>query len=197
MEAMDATTRSNLPSDCNCTLTHLQRGKLGGADDPVAAVWDQRIATPALALFIQLIKEKVRPGALILDADADTASRTMAILQHCQPSEIIALVATEAMLDVAKAEIRDPLVRFMQVDVGHLPFAENIFDVVAGTWFMECLNDPQAVAQECVRVVKPGGFVIYAFCGLFVVRHKYRQEYAAGRNDQYSSQESPLMHLLS
>ena len=197
MEAKDATTRSNLPSDCNCKLPHRQRGSLGGADDTVADVWDRHIATPALALFIQLIREKINPGALILDADADTASRTMAILQHCQPSEIIALVASEAMVDVAKAEFRDPRVRFMQADVGHLPFAENIFDVVACTWFMECLNDPQAVVQECVRVTKPGGFVIYAFCGLFVVRHKYRQEYAEGRNDQDSSQESPLMHLLS
>ncbi len=101
-------------------------------------------------------------------------------------------------MDVAKAEIRDPRVRFKQVDVGHLPFADNIFGVVAGTWAIECLDDPQVVVQECVRVVKLGGFVIYAFCGLFVMPHKDRQEYAEGRrNNQDSSQESPLMHLLS
>ncbi len=86
-------------------------------------------------------------------------------------------------MDFAKAEIRDPLVRFMQADMEHLPFADNIFDVVAGTWVIECLEDPQAVVQECVRVVKPGGFVIDAFCGLFVVRYKARREYAEGRND--------------
>lgn len=171
---MGASTRSNLASYLE--LPHRQRGEPGGAYGNVATVWDRNIATPALAHFTHLIKEKVNPGAMILDADADTAERTLALLQHCQPSEIIALVTSESMLDVAKAEIRDTRVRFMQADVRHLLFADNTFDVVAGTWVIESLDDPLAVVQECMRVVKPGGFVIYAYCGLFVVYKKDGQE---------------------
>jgi SAM-dependent methyltransferase len=122
---MEASTRNNLTSSVK--LLYHQRE----ACDEGATVWDQNRTTTMMAHFTHLIKERVNPGALILDADAD---------------------------------------------VRHLPLADNTFDLVAGTWVIEFLDNPQAVVQEFMRVVKPGGFVIYAFCGLFVVCQKDGQE---------------------
>jgi ubiquinone/menaquinone biosynthesis C-methylase UbiE len=91
-------------------LLHRHRGEPGGAFDEVAAiyddfakVWDQRIAVPALAYVNLLIEEKVKPGAVILDAGAGTGERMLAILEHSQPGKVIALDASEIMLAVACA----------------------------------------------------------------------------------------------
>ncbi len=56
------------------------------------------------------------------------------------------------------------------------------------TWVIEIMDDPRAVVQEFIRVIKPGGVVIYAFCSL--------PEGTLGNILKYVK-ESPLTHLLS
>lgn len=181
-------------------LLHRHRGEPEGAYDEVAAiydnfanVWDHQVATPALAEVNRLIEERVKPGSVVLDAGAGTGERTLAILEHSQPGRVIALDASEAMLDVARSKIQDPRVSFVQGDVWRLPFADDVFDVVVSTWVIEIMDDPRAVVQEFIRVVKPGGLVIYAFCSL--------PEGTLGNTLKYvmtkgSSKEGPLTHLL-
>lgn len=181
-------------------LLHRHRGEPEGAYDEVAAVyddfakvWDEHVAAPALAQVNHLIEERVKPGALVLDAGTGTGERTLALLAHSQPSKIIALDASAAMLDVARFKIQDSRVSFVQGDVRHLPFADNTFDVVVSTWVIEIMDDPRAVVQEFIRVIKPGGVVIYAFCSL--------PEGTLGNTLKYlmtkvSSKEGPLTHLL-
>ncbi len=48
-----------------------------------------------------------------------------------QSGKVIALDASEAMLDVARSKIEDPRVSFVQGDVRHLPFADDTFDLAA------------------------------------------------------------------
>ncbi len=152
-------------------LLHRHRGEPEGAYDEVAAVyddfarvWDHRVAAPALSHVNHLIKERVKPGAVVLDAGAGTGERTLALLQHSQPGEIIAFDASGNMLAVARSKIHDSRMSFLQGDVRHLPFVDNAFDVVVSTWVIEIMEDPRAVIQEFIRVIKPGGVVIYAFC---------------------------------
>ena len=182
-------------------LLHRHRGEPQGAYDEVAAiyddfakVWDHQVAAPALAEVNHLIEERVKPGSVVLDAGAGTGERTLALLEHSQPGKVIALDASEAMLDVARSKIQDPRVSFVQGDVRHLPFADDTFDVVVSTWVIEIMDDPRAVVQEFIRVVKLGGLVIYAFCSL--------PEGTLGNTLKYvmtkvSSKEGPLTHLLS
>ncbi len=162
--------------------------------DDFTKVWDQHIAAPALHHFNHLIEERVKPGAVVLDAGAGTGERTLALLQHSQPGEIIAFDASGNMLAVARSKIHDSRASFLQGDVRHLPFVDNAFDVVVSTWVIEIMEDPRAVVQEFIRVIKPGGVVIYAFCSL--------PEGILGNTLKYamtkvSSKEGPLTHLLS
>lgn len=131
----ERTNSSKLASYLKLLRRH--RREPGGAYDEVATgyddftnVWDQHIAAPALAHVNSLIEQWVKPGAVVLDAGAGTGERTLALLQHSQPGEIIAFDASEAMLAVAKTKIHDKRVRFVQGDVRRLPFDDNTFDVV-------------------------------------------------------------------
>ncbi len=184
-------------------LLHRHRGEPGGAYDEVAAiyddfakVWDQHIAAPALAYVNHLIEEKVKPGAVILDAGVGTGERTLALLEHSQPGEVIALDASEIMLAVAKSKIHDPRVHFVQGDVRYLPFADNTFDIVVCTWVIEIMDDPRAVVQEFIRVIKPGSMVLYAFCSLPEGTLGNTLKYVMAKASKASSEESQLTHLL-
>jgi ubiquinone/menaquinone biosynthesis C-methylase UbiE len=193
-------TRTSVHLSSYLKLLHRHRGEqVGGYDevasiyDDFASVWDQHIATPALAHVNRLIEQWIKPEALVLDAGAGTGERTMALLAHSQPGKVIALDASAGMLHIARSKIQDARVFFVQGDVRHLPFADNTFDVVVCTWVIEIMDDPRAVVQEFIRVIQPNGIVIYAFCSL--------PEGPLGQMLTYvmtkvSSKQDPLTHLL-
>lgn len=70
-----------------------------------------------------------------------------------------------------------------------------MFDVVVCTWVIEIMDDPRAVVQEFIRVIKPGGIVIYAFCSLPEGTLGNILKYVMAKSS--SKKESPLTHLLS
>lgn len=182
-------------------LLGLHRGEARGAYDAVAAaydgfatIWDQHIAAPALAYYNHLIQEQVIPGALVLDAGAGTGERTLALLRNSQPGAVVALDASAGMLSVARAKIDDSRVRFIQGDITRLPFADNSFDVVSCTWAVEILDEPRAAVQEFIRVIKPDGVVLYAFCSL---PQGAVGDVLAHIIARVAAQHNPLTHFLS
>ncbi len=182
-------------------LLKLHRGEANTAYDEVAPiydsfvkVWDDQIAAPAITYYNELLTRYIKPGALVLDAGAGTGERTLAILAHSQPDRVIALDASAGMLEVAKSKIKDARVEFKQGDVISLPFEDNTFDLVSCSWVIEIMDDPRAAVQELLRVIKPDGVVLYAFCSLpdgvmgDILKHILTM---AG------SGKTPLTHLLA
>lgn len=196
---MDPQTTSRLSSFLK--LLKLHRGEAQAAYNDVAAVydsfvhvWDQQIAAPALCYYNQLISENVKPGAFVLDAGAGTGERTLALLAHSQPGRVIALDAAEGMLKVARSKISDSRVEFMVGDLNRLPFEDATFDLVSCTWAIEIMADPRAAIQELIRVIKPGGAVLYAFCSLPGGPVGQTLKYLITKT---SSKSNPLTHLLA
>jgi SAM-dependent methyltransferase len=68
-----------------------------------------------------------------------------------------------AMLDRARAPVRDARAQFQHGDAIALRFDDETFDVVLALWVLETLPDPLASLRECLRVLRPEGMVIAAF----------------------------------
>ena len=147
-----------------------------------------------MAYYNEFITRYIKPGALVLDVGAGTGERTLAILAHSQSCKVIALDASVGMLEVAHSKIHDTHVEFKQGDLSHLPFEDNTFDLVSCSWVIEIMDDPRAALQELLRVIKPEGIVLYAFCSLLegvvgdVLKHIL---------DKVVSETNPLTHLLA
>ncbi|MBC7890637.1 MAG: methyltransferase domain-containing protein [Sphingobacteriaceae bacterium] len=67
----------------------------------------------------------------------------------------------EAMknLDYVTADIESPLAK-VKMDIHHIPFAENTFDVAFCNHVMEHVDDDVQAMRELHRVLKPGGWAI-------------------------------------
>ncbi|MCX9075056.1 MAG: class I SAM-dependent methyltransferase [Candidatus Methanoperedens sp.] len=59
----------------------------------------------------------------------------------------------------AKREGVEDLVRFQVANAQHLPFEDNLFDVVIGEFITGLLDDKRRGVKEYLRVIKPGGII--------------------------------------
>jgi SAM-dependent methyltransferase len=104
--------------------------------------------------FSALVRECLRPEFRILDLGAGSGK--------CGPINFQGEVRTVVGIDP------DPYIKGnSRVDHGvmgsaqELPFSDDAFDLVLSDWVVEHLADPQAVAREVYRVVKPGGYFVF------------------------------------
>lgn len=51
-----------------------------------------------------------------------------------------------------------------------LPFADGTFDLVVSAWVIETVDSPRAAVTEMLRVLRPGGALVYSFCSRPVSR---------------------------
>ena len=105
----------------------------------------------------------------LLEVPVGTGVLTMPVYKELPEAEITCLDYSADMMDKAQkraeaAGIRN--IRFLQGDVGALPFEDESFDIVLSLNGFHAFPDKDAAYRETCRVLKKGG----TFCGCFYIR---------------------------
>ena len=93
----------------------------------------------------------------------------MPVYETMPDAEITCLDYSPDMMERAKRQAGKrglKNVRFIQGDVGKLPFEDNSFDLVMSLNGFHAFPDKEAAYSEIFRILKPGGI----FCGCFYVK---------------------------
>jgi len=101
----------------------------------------------------------VRSGHRVLDVAAGTGN--VAIRAALAGASVVAADAESAMFEAGRQEAREHgvEVEWVQADAQALPFTEASFDVVTSAMGAMFAPDHQRVADELVRVCRPGGTI--------------------------------------
>ncbi len=105
----------------------------------------------------------------LLEVPVGTGVLTMPVYRDLPEARITCLDYSEDMMSAARQRAGSMglgNVRFLQGDVGRLPFDDASFDVVLSLNGFHAFPDKEAAWRETFRVLKPGG----AFGGCFYVR---------------------------
>lgn len=110
----------------------------------------------------------------MLEVPVGTGVLTMPVYEGLPDADITCLDYSADMMERAmrQAEKRGlKNVRFMQGDVGKLPFPDGDFDLVLSLNGFHAFPDKGAAYHEVFRVLKPGGI----FCGCFYVKDENKR----------------------
>ncbi len=110
----------------------------------------------------------------LLEVPVGTGVLSLPVYRELRNADITCLDYSADMMNAAKKRaeqmnIRN--VRFLQGDVGRLPFAEESFDIVLSLNGFHAFPDKEAAWRETFRVLKKGG----TFCGCFYIRGACRR----------------------
>jgi SAM-dependent methyltransferase len=103
--------------------------------------------------------ERHRQIWLFLQAKTDFFS-TPAKMLHIAPEYcFIKRFGSMPNIDYYSADLESPLAR-VKMDIQHIPFEDNVFDVIFCNHILEHVDDDRLAMQELFRVMKPGGWGI-------------------------------------
>ncbi|MBR2745579.1 MAG: class I SAM-dependent methyltransferase [Erysipelotrichaceae bacterium] len=135
-----------------------------GLDERLAARWVNEALVP--------ISEDFK-GSL-LEVPVGTGVLTMPLYKSLPEARITCLDYSADMMKAAekRAEVLGiNNVKFVQGDVGCLPFDDSSFDIVLSLNGFHAFPDKKAAFSETYRVLKPGGI----FCGCFYIKDEFRR----------------------
>jgi malonyl-CoA O-methyltransferase len=150
------------------TQQHINKHKIRRAFDRAANSYDAAAVLQkevCRRLLEKLDYIKLSPQ-LILDAGVGTGEAVTSLLRRYKKSRLVALDLSERMLSKALAHgglIRKP--ELVCADIEQLPFCANSFDLVFSSLTLQWCNDLPATIQELLRVLKPGGLLMFATFG--------------------------------
>ena len=130
--------------------------------DDFRALWLRLAGGGAEAAMVADLRAVLEPGAALLDAGCGTGAMTRQALR-IEPDLALTLVDFSAEMLGRAADLPGAHVR---ASVLELPFDDDSFDVVVSAWVIETLLEPRRAVTEYLRVLKPGGRVLYSFCSL-------------------------------
>ncbi len=101
------------------------------------------------------------PGQRILDLGTGTGELALTFGRAASGLDIWASDISMEMMSLAQAKPGAAPIRFFQADALQLPFQDNHFDVVVSAFLMRNLPNPVAAVREQVRLLKPGGRLVF------------------------------------
>ena len=105
----------------------------------------------------------------LLEVPVGTGVLTMPVYRYLPEAQITCLDYSLDMMAAAQERAKKAgigNVRFVQGDVGALPFPDESFDIVLSLNGFHAFPDKEAAYRETFRVLNPGG----TFCGCFYVQ---------------------------
>lgn len=150
------------------TSQYISKYKIRRAFDRAADSYDdaavlQKEVCSRLLEKLEYIKLSPR---LILDAGVGTGEAVAPLMKRYKKSGVVALDLSERML--AKALEQGSLLRKPQrvcADLEQLPFADNSFELIFSSLTLQWCNDLPATMQDFLRVLKPGGLLLFTTFG--------------------------------
>jgi ubiquinone/menaquinone biosynthesis C-methylase UbiE len=98
--------------------------------------------------------------AHVLDVACGPGNTTRRLLATLGPNgRVTGLDAAETMLERARADTSDPRADYVLGDAARMPFDDATFDAATCLGALYLVEDAEAVMDELVRVVRPGGTV--------------------------------------
>lgn len=108
-----------------------------------------------------LLRTGVGPGTRYLDVGCGAG--VAAQMAHERGALVCGIDAADAMIAVARENV--PNGEFHVGDLEALPFADSVFDVVAGFNAFQYAANPATALREAGRVTKPGGWIVVTVWG--------------------------------
>ena len=133
-----------------------------GVYDKLAKVYDLFFGPTLHPGRLQAIQRMdIQPGERVLEVGVGTGINLSLYPSDCQVTGIdfSSSMLEKARERVARKDIRR--VRLLQMDAADLKFADASFDIVYAPYLISVVPDPVRVAQEMVRVCRPGGRIIF------------------------------------
>lgn len=128
--------------------------------DRMHSRWLRHAGGEAQAALEASLLSRVAPGARVLDAGCGTGHLSRALAAHDPSLRLTLLDACSEMLE----QTHDVEASRRLGSLLCLPFADSSFDVAVAAWAIEATNDEATAISELMRVVRPGGVVLVAFC---------------------------------
>ncbi len=130
-------------------------------------VWDRYVLGEAVGELLRLLEST--PGTPIaqprvLDVGCGGGAAFPIIEHHLQPSSIVAIDIAPRMVEAARDRVREVAspVEINLENVEKLSASDESFDVVFCHQTVHHLNDQDAAVHEFLRVLKPGGLLLFA-----------------------------------
>lgn len=153
----------------------------GHAYEQYVGRWSRKVADE----FVRWLA--LPPGLAWADVGCGTGALASIILAACAPASVRGIDRSASFVAQAQQRITAPPASFETGDAIHLPWGPRVCDVSVSGLVLNFVPDPEAMAQEMVRVTKPGGRVaayVWDYAGgMEMMRHFWDAAIAVSPND--------------